>query len=61
MTAEKKELGVIFKRKKYFLEDGQIFHIDGRTYVLSNQWGKGTQAGVEAMQQEFGLEIEVEW
>ena len=61
MTKEKAARGVRFRAKKYYLEDEKIFHANGRTYVLSNQWGRGTQAIVEALQKAYGVEAEVEW
>ena len=31
--------GAIPRAKRYFCDDGEVFHIEGKTYVLSNQWG----------------------
>ena len=61
MTKKVAERGFEFRPKKYFLQDDQLFHSSGNTYVLSNQWGKGTRPVVEAIQREFGLEIKVDW
>lgn len=61
MTKKKAERGVEFKANKYHLGNEQIFYSAGNTYVLSNQWGRGTQEVVEALQNEFGLEVDVEW
>ena len=31
--------GKVPMAKRYFCDDEEVFHIDGKTYVLSNQWG----------------------
>ena len=30
---------VIPKYRRYFSKEDEIFHVDGKTYLLSNQWG----------------------
>lgn len=34
--------GRLPRTKRFFCKDGEYFHIDGRTYTLSNQWGAST-------------------
>ena len=36
------------KFKRYFWKDEELFHIDNKTYVLSNQWGTRTLEVIEA-------------
>jgi hypothetical protein len=40
-AAEAKNIsdGYVFNRGKYFLEDDQLLHLEGKTCALSNQWG----------------------
>lgn len=61
MTKKMTDRGFKFRPKKYFLQDDQLFHVDGNTYVLSNQWGRGTQLVVEAIQREFGVTAKIDW
>ncbi|MEX0739811.1 MAG: endonuclease NucS domain-containing protein [Pseudohongiella sp.] len=61
MTKKVAERGFEFRSKKYFLQDDQLFHSNGNTYVFSNQWGKATRPVVEAIQREFGLAIKIDW
>lgn len=61
MTKKKAERGVKFKANKYYLGDEQIFYSGENTYVLSNQWGRGTQGVVEALQNQFGLDVDIGW
>lgn len=41
------------RSRRFFINDGEFFHIDGKTYVLSNQWGNGTLETVERLAQLF--------
>lgn len=61
MTELMAQRGVKFRVHKYYLQDDQIFHANGKTYILSNQWGRGTQGVVEALQNELGLNVSIEW
>ncbi len=45
--------GKIPKAKRYFSGNGEIFHIDGKTYVLSNQWGSRTLEAVGLLADAF--------
>ena len=36
------KLGGKYNMKRYFCSDGELFHINGRTYALSNQWSVNT-------------------
>lgn len=37
--AQARAEGRVFDEKRYFTTDDRLFHADGKTYVLSNQWG----------------------
>ncbi|MCU7839223.1 MAG: hypothetical protein KZQ94_07575 [Candidatus Thiodiazotropha sp. (ex Troendleina suluensis)] len=45
--------GTIPRAKRYFCGDGEIFHADGKTYVLSNQWGRATLDAVDSLMKVF--------
>lgn len=46
--------------KRYFCDDGQVFHVGGKTYVLTNQWGKDAPAAADKLAMAFPrMEIEV--
>ena len=36
------KLGAKYDLSRYFCDDGELFHITGRTYALSNQWSLNT-------------------
>jgi hypothetical protein len=36
------KLGGKYNLRRYFCDDGELFHIAGRTYALSNQWSVNT-------------------
>ena len=50
---EKDTGGQVPRQKRFFSNDGEFFHIDGRTYVLSNQWGKAEIDGVDRLLEGF--------
>ena len=41
--------GKVAKTKRFFSEEGEFFYVDGKTYVLTNQWGNQTLEAVEAL------------
>ena len=45
--------GTIPLYKRYFSSQNELFHIDGMTYALSNQWGNRTLEAVELLQKQF--------
>ena len=48
--------------RRYFVEDSEIFHANGKTYVFSKMWGKGTQSIIEILSEKYSqLEIEIDW
>jgi hypothetical protein len=52
--------GAVPRAKRFFSNDGEVFHSDNKTYVLSNQWGARTLEAVESLARAFsGLGIEV--
>jgi hypothetical protein len=41
--------------KRFFVRDDQLFHTDGKTYALTNQWSKTSmQALLKAFSDQFG-------
>lgn len=34
-------------RRRYFCNDDEVFHLDGKTYAMSNQWGLRTEEAVK--------------
>ena len=52
--------GKIPKAKRFFCGEGEVFHINGKTYTLSNQWGSRTLEAVGLLTEAFpGLKIEI--
>lgn len=49
---------------RYFCDDAELFHIDGHTYSMSNQWGPRTEEAVkkilEILPTNHGLKYELE-
>ncbi|MET0120462.1 MAG: hypothetical protein ABW124_05415 [Candidatus Thiodiazotropha sp. 6PLUC9] len=45
--------GTIPRAKRYFCGNDEVFHADGKTYVLSNQWGRGTLEAVDSLMKGF--------
>jgi len=45
---------------RFFLEDDQVFHANGKTYALSNQWGSDTLEVANSLKNGFSdLNIEI--
>jgi len=58
--AEEDKGGAVPKRRRYFSKEDELFHIDGKTYLLTNQWGLKTLEAVELLKKTFNdIEIEV--
>ncbi|EED30556.1 conserved hypothetical protein [gamma proteobacterium NOR5-3] len=36
------QTGGVPRHKRYFCDDGELLHVNGKTYAVSNQWGKRT-------------------
>lgn len=52
--------GAIPRAKRFFCNDGEVFHADNKTYVLSNQWGARTVEAVESLTRAFpNLRIDI--
>lgn len=52
--------GKVKKYRRFFSKDDEIFYVDGKTYQLTNQWGKGTVDAVEILKNNFpGLAINI--
>lgn len=45
--------GKIPHYRRYFSQDGEIFHVDGSTYTLSNQWGGRTIEAIDLLSKAF--------
>ena len=45
--------GVQPRFKRFFCEDDQIFHIQEKSYVLSNQWGQDTAEAANSLARVF--------
>lgn len=49
------------RSKRFFSEDGQLFHVDDKTYVLTNQWGLKSFQSANALAKRFtDMEIHLE-
>lgn len=46
--------GQIHRSRRFFSQPGEFFHEDGKTYVLTNQWGTGALETVDALISAFG-------
>ena len=58
--SEEDKGGAVPKHRRYFSKEDELFHIDGKTYLLTNQWGHRTLEVVELLKINFpDLEIEV--
>ena len=47
--AEEDVGGKVRKHRRFFSKEDEIFHIGGKTYLLTNQWGKRTLEAVEIL------------
>ena len=48
------------KARRFFINDDELFHIDGKTYAFSNQWGDRTIEAAESVSEKFpDLKIEI--
>ncbi len=48
------------KVRRFFINDDELFHIDGKTYAFSNQWGDRTIEAAESVSEKFpDLNIEI--
>lgn len=45
--------GAVPRGKRFFCNDGEVFVIDGRTYVLNNQWGRRTPEAANVIAKAF--------
>ena len=53
--------GTIPRAKRFFCNGDEVFHVDNKTYVLSNQWGDRTLEAVESLTKAFpSLNIKIE-
>lgn len=45
--------GVLPLSQRFFIKDGEFFHVAGKTYILSNQWGIDTLEAVNRLIKAF--------
>ncbi len=45
----KQQGGAVPKNRRYFSKEDELFHINGKTYILTNQWGNKTLDAVELL------------
>ena len=53
MLMEQDVGGKVPKYKRYFHLDDELFHVDGITYALSNQWGRYTLDAIDQIKKTF--------
>ncbi len=52
--------GVLPLSQRFFIKEGEFFHFNNKTYVLSNQWGIDTLETVDNLKRAFpNLNIEI--
>ena len=52
--------GKLPKTKRYFCKEDELFRCNGKTYAMTNQWGKSTLEAVNSLAESFpGLEISI--
>ena len=52
--------GQIPRAERYFIDNDELFYLDGKTYVLTNQWGTNTAKSVQSLSEMFpDLKIEI--
>lgn len=44
---------IVSRADRFFTKEGEFFHSNGKTYVLSNQWGNGTLEFIKKLQDLF--------
>lgn len=45
--------GRVPRAERFFTKEGQAFYSNGKTYVLTNQWGDKTLEAVESLRKAF--------
>tara|TARA_B100000315_G_C14551719_1_gene576164 strand:- start:594 stop:1649 length:1056 start_codon:yes stop_codon:yes gene_type:complete len=50
---EKDTGGVLPRHKRFFTKESEIFYVDGKTYVLTNQWGMAEMGGIDVISSMF--------
>lgn len=56
--ADEDKGGAIPKHRRYFSKEDELFHIDGNTYLLTNQWGLKTLEAVDLLKKSY-TELEI--
>ena len=53
--------GKIAKPRRFYSKEGQFFHVDGKTYLFSNQWGRRALEAMNNIKDAFPeLEIKIQ-
>ena len=53
--------GKIAKPRRYYSKDGEFYHVEGKTYVFSNQWGRRALEAMNNIKEAFpelGIKIQ---
>lgn len=45
--------GKVKKYRRFFSKEDELFHVDGKTYLLTNQWGKRALEAVEMLRDNY--------
>jgi hypothetical protein len=45
--------GTIPRAKRFFCNEGEVFHVDDKTYVLTNQWGNRSLEAADSLDKMF--------
>lgn len=51
--AEEDVGGKVRKYRRFFSKEDELFHVDGKTYLLTNQWGRGTLDAVTLLKKAY--------
>ena len=58
--SDERKKNTTHKNRRYFSKENEIFHVDGKTYLLSSNWGGKTFDAVELLKSHFkNIKIEV--
>ncbi|HPF40202.1 MAG TPA: hypothetical protein P5081_04895 [Phycisphaerae bacterium] len=52
-TIDAKSIGKKFNARRWFCDDEELVHANGRTYALSSQWGKSTEDAIKVLAERY--------
>lgn len=52
-TVQREAGGKIFKKQRWFCDDGELICVDGKTYALTNQWGNRWSSAMNLLKENF--------